>query len=71
MENLKYLKIKIKVKGLVELRDKLDILSYDLMMLKNNMNSINRLIKEINEIDLVVDVDSDRKGWLYGEGYWE
>lgn len=62
MENLKYLKIKIKVKGLVELRDKLDILSYDLMMLKNNMNSINRLIKEINEIDLVVDVDSDRKG---------
>lgn len=62
MENLKYLKIKIKVKGLVELRDKLDILSYNLMMLKNNMNSINRLIKEINEIDLVVDVDSDRKG---------
>lgn len=69
MEKVKYLNFKIKVKGLVELRDKLDILSYDLMMLKNNMKSINRLIKEINEIDLVVDVDRDRKGGLYGEGY--
>lgn len=70
MENLKYLKIKIKVKGLVELRDKLDILSYDLMMLKNNMKSINRLIKEINQMELVVDVDRDRKGGLYGKSYW-
>lgn len=69
MENLKYLKIKIKVKGLVELRDKLDILSYDLMMLKNNMKSINRLIKEINQMELVVDVDRDRKGGLYGKSY--
>lgn len=69
MEKVKYLNFKIKVKGLVELRDKFDILSYDLMMLKNNMKSINRLIKEINQMELVVDVDRDRKGGLYGKSY--
>lgn len=61
MENLKDLKIKIKVKGLDDFKDKLDELSSEFENLKNYMGRINDLVNEINEMDLVVDVDRDLK----------
>lgn len=69
MENLKSLNLKIKVKGLDDFREKLDELSSEFEKLKDNMSKINDLVEEINEMDLIVDVDRDLKGGLYGEGY--
>lgn len=78
MEKSKSLNLKIKVKGLDDFREKLDELNSKLYMLGYNyerMKSIlkdsERLIEEINEMDLVVDVDRNLKGGLYGEGNWE
>lgn len=61
MENLKYLKIKIKVNGLDELNSKLYMLGYNYERMKNILKDSERLIKEINEMNLVVDVDRDLK----------
>lgn len=61
MEKVKHLNVKIKIKGLDEFEDKLYLLNYKFEMMKNNMKSINRLIEEINQIELVVDVDRDSK----------
>lgn len=68
MEKLKSLNLKIKVKGLDDFREKLDELSSEFEKIKNNIGRINDLVNEINEVDLIVDVDRDLKGGLYGEG---
>lgn len=65
----KSLNLQIKVKGLDDFRDKLDELSSEFEKLKNNMGRINDLVEEINQMELIVDIDRDRKGGLYGEGY--
>ena len=64
----KSLNLKIKIKGLYDFKEKLDELSSEFEKLKNNVGRINDLVNEINELDLVVDVDRDLKGGLYGEG---
>lgn len=61
MGEFKHLNVKIKIKGLDEFEDKLYLLNYEFEMMKKNMKSINRLIEEINQIELVVDVDRDSK----------
>lgn len=59
MENLKSLNLKIKVRGLDEFREDLDQLTIEFKKLKNNMDRINDIVDEINQMELVVDVDSD------------
>lgn len=68
MGDVKYLKIKIKVKGLDELNSKLYMLSYNYERMKRILKHSERLIEEINQMELTVDVDRDLKGGLYGEG---
>lgn len=75
MEELKSLNLEIKFKGLDNFKEKLDELNSKLYMLgynyermKNILKSSERLIEEINKMDLVVDIDRDLKGGLYGEG---
>ena len=59
MENLKSLNLKIKVRGLDEFREDLDQLTIEFKKLKNNMDRINDIVDEINQMELVVDIDSD------------
>ena len=61
MENYKSLNLKIEVKGLDDFRDKLDELSSEFEKLKNNMGRINDLVEEINQMELIVDVDRNKK----------
>lgn len=68
MEKVKHLNVKIKIKGLDELEDKLYMLGYKFERIKSILKDSERLIEEINEMDLVVDVDRDLEGGLYGEG---
>lgn len=59
MENLKSLNLKIKVRGLDEFREDLDQLTIEFKKLKKNMDRINDIVDEINQMELVVDIDSD------------
>ena len=59
MEEVKSLNLKIKVRGLDEFKEDLDQLTIEFKKLKNIMGSINDLVEEINEMELVVDVDRD------------
>lgn len=61
MEKVKHLNVKIKIKGLGELEDKLGMLNYLCESLNNNIKSINRLIEEINQTELIIDVDRNFK----------
>lgn len=61
MGEFKHLNVKIKIKNLDEFENKLYLLNYEFEMMKRNMKSINRLIEEINQTELVVDVDRDSK----------
>ncbi len=69
MEKVKHLNVKIKIKGLDELNRKLYMLGYNYERIKSIFNDSERLIEEINKMDLSVDVDRDLKGGLYGESY--
>ena len=59
MEKLKSLNLKIKVKGLDEFKEDIDQLTIEFKKLKNNMDRINDIVDEINQMELVVDIDSD------------
>lgn len=61
MEKVKHLNVKIKSKGFCELEDKLDMLNYLCVSLNNNIKRINRLVEEINQIELVIGVDGNFK----------
>lgn len=64
MEKVKHLNVKIKIKGLDEIKDKLDMINYLCEMMNNNIKSINSLVEEINQTTLVIDVDSNfEKKW--------
>lgn len=69
MEKSKSLNLKIKVKGLDDFREKLDELNRKLYMLGYNYERIKsilkdseRLIEEINKMELTVDVDREKEG---------
>lgn len=59
MEKVKHLNVKMKIKGLDEIKDKLDMINYLCEMMNNNIKSINSLVEEINQTTLVIDVDSN------------
>lgn len=59
MEKVKHLNVKMKIKGLDEIKDKLDMINYLCDMMNNNTKSINSLVEEINQTTLVIDVDSN------------
>lgn len=64
MEKVKHLNVKMKIKGLDEIKDKLDMINYLCEMMNNNIKSINSLVEEINQTTLVIDVDSNfEKKW--------
>lgn len=69
MEKSKSLNLKIKVKGLDDFREKLDELERKLYMLgykyeriKSHIKDSERLIEEINQMELTVDVDREKEG---------
>lgn len=61
MKSIKYLNLKIEVKGLDEYRDKLLELGFEFENLKNNFNKVDEIIGEINQMELVVDTGIDRE----------
>lgn len=64
MEKVKHLNVKMKINGLGELEDKFDLLNYLCEMLNSNIKSINRLVEEINQTELVIGVDRNfKKEW--------
>lgn len=62
MGNLKTLKFKFKVKGLDELNSKLYMLGYNYERMKSILKHSQRLIEEINQMELTVDVDREKEG---------
>lgn len=62
MGELKTLKFKIKVKGLEELERKLYMLGYKYERIKSHIKDSERLIEEINQMELTVDVDREKEG---------
>lgn len=61
MKSIKYLNLKIEVKGLDEYRDKLLELGWEFKNLKSNLSKIEKIIEEINQMELVVDTGIDRE----------
>lgn len=61
MRKIKNLNFKINVKGLDEYRGKLDDLGGEFEKLINTMGRINDLVDEINQMELIMDIDRDRK----------
>ncbi|MDU2557449.1 MAG: hypothetical protein E7C95_00585 [Anaerococcus prevotii] len=62
MEKVKHLNVKIKIKGLDEFEDKLYMLGYNYERMKNILKNSERLIEEINQMELTVDVDREKEG---------
>lgn len=62
MEKVKHLNVKIKIKGLDEFEDKLYMLGYKCERMKSILKDTERLIEEINKMDLIVDVDREKEG---------
>ncbi|WP_311537786.1 hypothetical protein [uncultured Anaerococcus sp.] len=60
MEKTKSLNLNIKVKGLDEFKEKLDLLENEFEMLDTSIGNIKKLIDEINQMELIVDVDRDK-----------
>ncbi len=66
MEKTKSLNLNIKVKGLDEFKEKLDLLENEFEMLDTSIGNIKKLIDEINQMELIVDVDRDKAdSWLF------
>lgn len=61
MEKVKHLNVKMKIKGLDEYEDKLDMINYLCERMNENIKIINKLVEEINQTTLVIDVDSNFK----------
>lgn len=61
MENLKYLKIKFKVNGLDEFNRKLYMLGYNYERMKSILKESERLIEEMNQLEIFVDTGVDRE----------
>lgn len=61
MKSIKYLNLKIEVKGLDGYRDKLLELGWEFKNLKSNLSKIEKIIEEINQMELVVDTGIDRE----------
>lgn len=61
MENLKYLKIKFKVNGLDELNRKLYMLGYNYERIKSILKDSERIIEEMNQLEIFVDTGIDRE----------
>ncbi|EEI82962.1 hypothetical protein [Anaerococcus tetradius] len=61
MENLKYLKIKMKVNGLDELNRKIYMLGYNYESMKSILKDSERLIEEINQLEIFVETGIDRE----------
>lgn len=62
MEKVKHLNVKIKIKGLDEFKDKLYMLGYNYKRIQNILKDSERLIEEINQMELTVDVDREKEG---------
>lgn len=62
MGNLKTLKFKFKIKGMDELNRKLYMLSYNYERIKSILKDSERLIEEINKMELTIDVDRGKEG---------
>lgn len=62
MEKVKHLNVKIKIKGLDEFEDKLYMLGYKYERIKSNIKDSERLIEEINQMELTIDVDRGKEG---------
>lgn len=60
MEKSRSLNFKIKVKGLSEFKEKIDLLSYEFDLLAKRINKVEQLMKEINDMELVVDLDKEK-----------
>lgn len=62
MGDLKHLRFKIKVNGLDELNRKLYMLGYNYERIKSIIKDSERLIEEINKMELTIDVDRGKEG---------
>lgn len=61
MEKVNHYNVKMKINGLDEVEDKIDMLNYLCEELNSNIKSIKRLVEEINQTELVIGVDRNFK----------